>query len=330
MLDTFRKICMTMAALVLTAAGYVHGDDFSSYEGDDSCCPTPVCAPQCGWCPKGFVSADFLYWRAYENGLDVCGPSESVDIVNRANGTVESFFKGKTHDPHFKWAPGFRIGAGYDFTFNCCDWEVAAFWTHFHSKAERHHGDEQKFHWKLDFDVIDVVLGREFDFGSYIPCLSCWTFTPYVGLRGARIDQKTRGFLENVQVFTVDTEHNKQKFTGVGTLVGLETNWNLGCGFGIYADTAISCLWGKFRVTFEDTHSFPFGAEFTKLRRHLQACQLVFDSGVGISWRKCFWNNKQFLVKIGFEQHRYFDYNRIGSYGDLCLTGGVVSAGVEF
>ena len=313
-----------MTILLIAAGSHVHGfDDYtSSFDtNDDNCCPSSDCCAQPSCCSQGFVSADFLYWTAYQGGLEVCGPSETIDIINPGGG-VTSFFNGKTKDPHFDWSPGFRIAAGYPIKSSC--WDVAVYWTHFCTKVHRNFGDDHRFRWRLNFDVVDVVIGREFNLGS------CFTVRPFSGVRGAFIDQKAKGFELDALLFTTAGEKRRSRFAAVGLLAGLETVWNIGCGWGVYANAAISGLWGRYRVKCEEFSTFPFGAEFCNFREHLEACQLVIDSGFGISWTKCFCNNKQFVLKIGFEQHRYFDHNRIGDYGDLCLGGGLVSAGFKF
>lgn len=318
MVYNFKKIYAILAAVFVTTTGFAQESyGYSSSEAGD-CCPQ-VCCDSSACCGQAFISADLLYWRAYEDGLDVCGSTESADFVNPGGGVI-STSRAKTHDPHFDWSPGFRVGAGYQFASRC--WDIAAYFTHFHTKAHRN-GGEHKFHWKLDFDVLDVVLANNYDLG-------CFTIRPFAGLRAAYIDQKIRSHDANIAFLIADTAHNKQIFRGVGAVTGLEMNWDLGCGFGIYGNAAMSCLWGTFRVNSNESHTFRFGADFHKLRRHLDACQFVLDGGAGVSWRRCFWDNKQLVVRLGWEQHRYFNHNRFGTYGDLCLAGGVLSAGVEF
>lgn len=321
MVHTFKKLYATVTILLASMTAHAQGiEDYSLSQNNEDCC-APVCCDTSACCGQGFVSVDFLYWLAYEDGLDVCGSSESIDIVNPGGGVV-SIFRGKTHDPDFEWAPGFRVGAGYQFASRC--WDIGACWTHFDTRAKRHNGDEQKFHWRLNFDVVDAVIGTYYDLGS------CFTVRAFAGLRGAYIDQKVKNTSANFTVETLNHTHNKETFKGIGPVSGFEINWDLGCGWGIYANSAISGLWGRFKVDFDEVDAFPFGVNINKLRRHLDACQLVLDGGAGISWRKCFWENKEFVVKIGWEQHRYFNHNRFGEYGDLCLGGGVVSAGVAF
>lgn len=322
MVYTLRQICVALAVM-LGIVGHIHGDEdnLSSFASNENCCfSAPVCCDST-CCSRGFLSVDFLYLRPYEGGLAVCGPSKSLDIIN-PNGTIDSFFSDKRNDPHFKWSPGFRVGAGYQFTNN---WGVAAYWMYFYSKADRHDGHENHFRWRLNFDVVDVVLENEFYFAS------CFTVRPFAGVRGAYIEQKARSFrLNRSTIRATDGEHKKARFTGVGPIAGLELNWNMGCGWGIYANSAISSLWGNHRVRFENSSGFRAGGNFSKLREHLDACELVFDSGIGLSWTKCICNNNQFVLRIGLEQHRYFNHNRIGDYGDLCLGGGFLSAGLEF
>ena len=148
-----KKMYATIMALLLTVSSQVYSDcgRSSTDEADADCCS---CAPSC--CGGAFISADLLYWRAFEGGLDDCFPIEAVDYA-LSDGEIISRFRGKGKDPNFDWDPGFRVGAGYNFA---CGWDLAAFWTHFYSHSSRHQrndyefGVEQELRWKLDFEVV--------------------------------------------------------------------------------------------------------------------------------------------------------------------------------
>lgn len=340
-----KKIHMAIAALLLVVTGPVHSDDgYSSIDGGfgDSCC----CEPEC--CGRGFFSADLLYLRAFEGGLDDCFPVEDFDYVT-SDGSVISKFRGKGEDPQFNWDPGFRIGAGYEFG---CGLDVAVFWTHFHSKSSRNRGDsygyghERSIHWKLDFDVVDILVGRGFDVGS------CFSLRPFGGLRGARIDQKLRTHFSDRNDVFVDSlstyydydspaysylthengkskAHGKERFLGIGPVIGLEGDWNLGCGFSVYANISAAVLYGRFHVRSHESDKFDGGEDSCDVHRRLSACQGVVDAGLGIRWLTCFCSNEVWF-QLGLEHHSYFNQNRLGCYGDLCLDGANFSAGFAF
>ncbi len=288
------------------------GYEQSLWEDSSACCPEPCCG-------RGFASASLLYWRAYEGGHSVCVPGKEINETTKTN--VSSHFRGKTKDLHFKWRPGFRVGAGFQ---SSNDWDVAIFYTNFRSSAERHFCSERKFHWKLDFQVIDLVAGYTF-------CLSpCFTLRPFIGLRGAEIDRSLRGYQSNSCFTSSFRERNKQDFTGIGPLIGLGATLYLDCGFGLYANLAVSTLYGNYRVNLKCDDKFQGGSNSCYLRHHLHSNTAVVDADFGISWETCFCNQMRLILRLGVEHHCYFNQNRIGSYGDLNLDGGTFSATVVF
>ena len=144
---------------MISSIGYAYADygNASSWGGSEnciSCCETDCC------CTQGFISADLLYWRAFENGLDVCVPQSETNTVT--DGTVASTFKGRARDPRFNWDPGFRLGAG--FNLGCSNLDVAAYWTHFYSNS---HGGRNRPRWKIHFDTVDVIAGYECSFCAF-------------------------------------------------------------------------------------------------------------------------------------------------------------------
>lgn len=313
MIDFIKKMFTWMAVLLISSIGHIAG------YCEDSCSSQPVC------CGQAFISADFLYWRAFESGLDTCSPSEVFDIVT-ADDTVISIFHGKGRSPNFNWDPGFRIGAGYEFARS--KWDIAAFWTHFQSHTRGNHGNRPR--WNIDLDVIDAIAAYDFNFDS---CFNLW---PFIGLRAVQIDQKLRHGKQhhftlalNDDLITFD-RGNKEKFQGIGPLMGLEADWNIGCSFSFYFMGSISWLYGNYNIRLIELDEEIDALDFFQLRKNLDASLAVADVGLGIRWQKCFCNDMRLVLQLGLEHHRYFDFNRIGGYGDLSFDGVNLSAGIEF
>lgn len=341
MTNFFRKIHIALTLSLITSIGYTHGEQRNALlcnqnENCYSCEPT-CCEPTCG---TGFISAGLLYWSASQGGLDYCYPVENNDYLCSYDEIV-SKFKGKSEDPHFKWDAGFRLGTGYEFASG---WDVGVFWTHFHTHTTKNNGRHLQVGWKLEFDVVDVLVGNSFNAGS------CFTVRPFGGLRGAKIKEHVH---KNLKCFdescsnsysidgysfsgnsnngsTIGSAHGKNKLLGLGPLLGVEADWNLGCGFSLYANTSFAILYGNFHVSFDETEDFLDARNVRSTKSRLHACQAVFDIGCGIRWQtRCFCNNLAW-IQLGLEHHRYFNQNRLGNYGDLCLDGLNLSAGIAF
>jgi Legionella pneumophila major outer membrane protein precursor len=312
------KIYVAIAFLMIASMNYAHGDfnNLSTGETGVNCCESNCCGGDL------FISGDFLYWRAFESGLDICVPRHVSDTIE--DDIVISRFNGKGRNPHFKWDPGFRVGAGFEFGSN--NWDIGAFWTHFHSHAHSSN-DEDELHWKINFDVIDIVAGYNCDLGS------CFSLRPFLGIRGARIDQKL-----HVKEFPLSSDddpitiarNNKEDFRGIGPLLGLEFDWDIGCGFSFYTNASISWLYGNFDVKFFESDITEGFSDFFRVKKHPNANLAAADAALGVRWRTCICENMQLVLQLGLEHHRYFDYNRFGNYGDLSFDGANFSVGIEF
>jgi len=319
MANLIRKIYLALALLSITSISYAYGESNLSFEEDQNF----LSCQSCCRCDQVFVSAEVLGWRAFQGGLDRCVPQEFSDLVID-NNRVISNFNGRGKEPDFCWNPGFRIGLGYESSFNA--WDLAAIWTHFRSNTHDHHC-ENRVRWKINLDVLDVVAGYEFDLGS------CFTLRPYGGLRGARIYQHLHvhgfpGTVSNDQFFF--NEKNKERFLGLGPLFGIEGNLDVSCGFSVFANASVSWLYGNFHVRFNEYDQTPDTVNFCQIKKHLDAVQAVTDVAVGVRWQTCLCANIRLLFQLSLEHHRYFDHNRIGCYGDLYFDGVAFGAGLEF
>ncbi len=311
--------------MLIASMSYAFGEVgcSSAYEVIDNCmCCQPVC------CGQGFISADLLYWRAFESGLDSCVTSETSDIV-LSDGKIISRFKGIDEDLHFRWNPGFRISAGC--AFECYNWDVAESWTHFHSRAHGSVNNGNRVCWLIDFDCLDFVAGYEYNLSP------CFALKPFGGLRGSRIDQKSRvaelsGEIDSspeTEMLITHTNH-KEKFMGIGPLMGLKVDWNVGCDIDLFVGASFSWMYGSFDVRLLDCVVSSDVVDICKIRKRLNASLACADVELGIRWRKCFCNCLRLVLQLGLEHHRYFDYNRFCRYGDLSFDGLNFSASIGF
>lgn len=337
MRSVFKKICLAMTGIFMPIIGNAQDYDDQGYGCDQGysnqgyiceqpCYQAPCCPPSCN---KWIVSADLLYWRASEQGL-IC-ECDSADIVDSidANGRTVSSLTTDDDDFHDKWDLGYRVGLGYENGANC--WDAAVLWTHYHQNSKRKHGCENHARWKLDVNVVDVIGGRSFSMGS------CFSVNPYAGLRGAWIQQKVHGHFVNSEdtiggeILTTADENRKQDFWGVGPEIGVEADWGLGRCFSLYGGAAAALLYGRYEVKFdsEEVLSAVTFIDHGK-HRHFCACQSVIDAALGVRWHKSFCNNWAVSLSLGWEHHRYFDFNQFGSSDDLCLDGLVFSGAIQF
>ena len=320
---------MAITALVIAVTGSLQGTEASPTSSaccEEPCAPQVCCAQSCG---TFFAEGDLLYLRAFEGGLEICEPSEVSDHFN-PDGSVISSFNANVRNPEFKWNPGFRVGLGYDFGDSDCG--LGAYWLHYnsHLSGDKNHRNDHRNGrtGKIDFDVVDLLFGCEYDFSD------CFALIPFGGLRGARIDQTLHsrfvdGFLGFDYAFREEGCFH-EKFLGLGPVFGVEGDWKVGCGLSLYADLSVAFLYGTFHVNSNSIDAFDGGVNISHLSKRIQACQAVVDAGLGVRWKTCFCDNRFLVVKLGLEQHRYFNHNQFCGYGDLSLDGATLSVAIHY
>jgi Mrp family chromosome partitioning ATPase len=189
--------------------------------------------------------------------------------------------------------------------------------------------------------VVDVFAGYGYD------CSTCFVIRPFFGLRSARIDQKihTKSRFEQSidsslfsssissyqsDFFVTTVNRNKQKFVGVGPLIGLEADWAFGCGFSLYVSAAVTWLYGQFDVHQHQGAEFFDRAHTCKFKSDLDTVLAGADAAIGVRWMTDFYCDTRLIVQVALEHHSYYDFNRIGRYGDLSFDGVSISAGLGF
>lgn len=313
----------------------------SSYISVPQYCVTPevISPPTDGCYGETFFRADFLYWKTNENGLNRRVPTQVYDHID-CEGYAVSFRREKNNDPSFDWAPGFRIGLGHRFMDTC--WELAAYWTNLDTTANAHLANKGRLHCDLDFNVVDLLASYKF-------CLvSCFTLKPYFGLRVATVNQSLRSLHQSIQEFQYVPEfhgHNKQKFVGVGPLIGLEGVLSLKYGASIYASAAVAGLYGDYQLNFNNCDQSPDWESHYRLKQHQHSWDAALDFALGIRWehalRKTFSrcpHNVLLTLDLGLEHHHYFRLNRFNSNqssskrrgSDLYFDGFNVAAKLSF
>lgn len=327
MTQFLKKTCIAILVTLSSSTGYIQAACYDQPVCDiqpriDEQC----CEPCCNSC--GYVAVDLLFWRAFESGLDICVPNSTSDIVNTSDGTVISTFSGTGLDPNFRWSPGFRLTIGRDLP--CNNWDIALSWTHFHSNA-RGSNNSHEFLWNVNFDTIDLIAAYETNF-----CI--FTLRPFGGLRGAIIDQKAdlRQFVNEQTIDLISNEtHNREKFRGIGPILGLGADWCIGCGFSLYAAASWSWLYGNFDVDLERNAVTVDSIDFSQIGTRTEGVQTVADAEIGVRWTGCFCDCYQLILGVGLEHHQYFSHNRIGACsgngnGDLSFDGLNFSVGILF
>lgn len=360
MFRTFFAIALCILAFPLHA-----------YYGSDFFCYCDPCSCQNKW----FLSSESLFFKVCEDGLpigSVIKTFPTVDGITPAEARVKSF--------HPKWDTGFRLGAGYSNPCNC--WGAEIFWTNFDTSTHRHIDSAPSFvspgiffqpawgnglfnsssnfinetvaGWKLHLNIVDVQVARSFLINE------CIKLRPIIGVRACWLNQSFRMTNSSNEPiteipFVLQELHMRCNYEGIGIKTGLETEWELGCGFHIYGSVDGALLYGRyddkisnFIQPFASPTSVPFE---TSQKEKMCACRAVIDSSIGFCWKHDFCDNLfTCFIQLGWEHHLFIDQNPFTNSaervtdllqpvpqkslqiqrGDLCLQGFVLTTKIEF
>ncbi|HSW73403.1 MAG TPA: Lpg1974 family pore-forming outer membrane protein [Chlamydiales bacterium] len=259
------------------------------------CCPSPqppICC-ECYvpsyydlQCDLGvFIYGDFLYWFARENDLSPCmtvtsQPTLTPNFINYLAAVNTNQFE-------TKWAPGFRVGLGYNTTHD--GWDIDANYTWFQIKKHQVFNvpgfgsagapfypsigqlalldpwiNPQNFNnspaftnpafdtiqalWRLKLNQIDLDLGRKYWLGQFT------AMRPYIGIRGAWFTTRFNNVASSNAVFSSTYTFNtfsdkfKNNIWGVGLIGGFQPEWHFCQNFLLFSNLDVSLLWGKFKT----------------------------------------------------------------------------------
>lgn len=304
-----------------------------------------------------FLTGDFLYLEAEENGLDFAIKTNDPTFTLPVD-----YLRYKNLD--FDYDIGWRAGFGFNVPHD--SWDLYANWTHYntevsgHSHAESGEGifpiwsgldpflqqstffvTDAHAKLRLNLNMIDAELGREYDVGKHL------TLRPSMAIRTGFIEQhyhvRYSPIMLPPNLVGNDNIKFKNEYWGVGPKAQLDTHWTLGGGLGFYGSAAISLLFGEFTLRKNEVFE---GLPFPNLKVHHDFHQVraITDLRVGIEWDFLLSHDQyHFGLRAGYEQHLYFGQNQldrtvyndfnsnlVSNLGDLSLQGWSASLRVDF
>jgi len=344
--------------IVLTLALLVKNADANDWM-DNGCFSSLACQSSCMGCGQFFVEGDLLYWTTREDGVAfaISGLENFLGVLV-GPGTVKNLER--------RWNTGFRVGAGYLFPCSC--WDIYADYIRFFNKSHGFNsapngvlfttfgppfGEDLENTVNADkhlrYQIADIELGFTFAATDFY-------FRPFAGVRGAWIHETYDIFYFSISDDFSQSVFNKQYFKGVGPRIGFDDqwfcfNWLGNCfpcvncivnGLNLFADAAVSLLWGHFNVSRRDIVN---GTAVVDTADHFDTVKPLFEVRAGVGWDNyvnwCFLS--RIFVQAAFECHlflkhnqmiRFFDVNFPGTFaninGDLSLYGLTVTGGVIF
>lgn len=279
------------------------------------------------------IFANALYWHTSETFDWSFTLSSDQNIIQTSYKTFS-----------FDWAPGFRIGLGYNMEHD--QWDTQASYIRFQSKAKDHTSGSVtsaflaarlsllepfstgKARLNLNYNMFDWDLGRNILVSKYL------FFRPSIGLKGGWIHQAifsdwtTPNFLG---LFLLTASENlKQKFQGVGPKCGITGKWcfkNLQRHFfSLIGQLEAGYLWGHWSIRDKYIDNLSTVIFVKTLDRNFGSFAL--HSFMGFGWDCNFGHDQShFKLKFGYEIEDWLNQCQIFSdtsgsqNNDLILQG---------
>ncbi len=320
-----------LAKSILTAAMLYGGiysqasaDMMNSWDGCGDCCyPYGINPPVFGCDGCGcnlFFTVDYLYWEVRTDDLEY-----ATHGFSNATATSVAFTDVDRVSPD----PGSGVRIGFNYFFPCWDcWEFSADWTYANSHAiddvsvvppanfntrfvvptymnKAFAPVASAAHGRYDvyYNTVDGDIGREFCVGKRL------SLNPHVGFRGAWIAQHFTSTYFNVTgsgglASAFITAKNNIYFKGFGLRAGIDSTWDLMCGFSLIARSSVDLLWSSTEVTLREIN--PNGTLRSRINdKHIHTMTPVFELFLGLGWDLCTICNWHSNIYVGWEEQYY-------------------------
>jgi len=316
---------------------------------------TPPAGPRVAHGADIYFTADFIWWKASEEGLAFSTSGLNAETVTTDN-VYSSPSTGKVVSVGEDWAPGFKVGLGLNMGHD--GWDLGAEYTWLNASDSRSQtgsiyvtsdviviGTEAQRNtseWDLRFNAIDLALGRNFYLSQFL------TMKPHIGLKGTwqSHDWKSQYFTDNFSVqaqdaagmpvmvsFTGPFQDNREfNVWGIGVRGGLKAAWYMSKSWSIYGNLAFTNLWTNY---YKNTHVLNITDTTTGNTRgvintdndNVYTCKYIGELEMGLRWEMWFSDdNYHVAIQAGWEQQTWINWSGFSEllnpvYHDFSLQG---------
>ena len=298
-----------------------------------------------------YVTGSFIYFQPTQDNMEV-----GFEATTAGSATLP--VAGSVVNMGSSYKPGFKVGLGMNFDYD--NWDAFAEYTRLHCTESASAtaptggalysythppgdaGSTTSFSslsdsWRLNMDLLDFQMARASYVGTKL------TVRSHFGARAAWITQ--RRSTEGTELTATTTEHEKVTSWGLGLRAGMQSDWNLGCGFRFFGNGAADLLFTQYQ--WSATSYDPVNSEIADLsasQSDLNTVRPHADLEFGFGWGSYFDNNNwhvDFAAGYGFQVfwdqnmfRRFYSTVRPGlSYtdqGNLYLQGLTITARLDF
>ena len=262
-----------------------------------------------------YFEAEAIYWKFFEGGTDYV-------FVKQPN-VNSSTYVDRLHYMDFDWRFAYRFTLGYQlkdpsldlrttFTRFTTDQSTgvdqpAGGGTLYPNQAVTANPDYTRSSesWNLSFNVLDLTVGR-----SYF-LRRTFSAHPYMGLRGALIDQRSKATWEGSA--TSDFEFKStNNFFGIGLLAGTQGRWHFDTNWSVFGSILGSLLYGWYDVD-STIHKFYLGVS-NPLELESDTRRVVpnMTADAGFRWEYlAFKNRTRFALSLAYEFQYWWAQNQM-------------------
>lgn len=321
---------------------------------------TPAAGPRVAHGANAFLTADFIWWKATQDGLRYA----LGNVLTSSTSTLSG--RGKVKTPDFSWDPGFKVGLGVNLPYD--GWDIYLQYTWLQSNGNKSrmrdaagniqqgilmgslNGQGSGFaelteafsRWDFHLNVLDVELGRSYYLSRYV------ILRPFGGLKWTwqdqdwAVDYSANELTLQGSPSNPGFVHMRQDMDlwGVGVRTGLNSQWNLAEHWSIFANGAVAAVWTDYDVDRIDTARLNTQTTATTILKngaddYYVRGVLEFQLGIRAEW----WFSDEdyhFSIAAAYEQQVWLsqgnyiyliDYN---GGGDLSLHGLTVKFRFDF
>jgi hypothetical protein len=299
---------------------------------------TPNAGPRVAHGADVFITADFIWWKAVQDGLDY-----GITGFDPSGATVADPFadaqKGKISSVGQDWAPGFKVGLGLNLGHDGWDLYTQYTWLHAsdNSSLSRDNGvafasfvpgndgptilgDSISSNWDLHFNVIDLELGRNFYLSQFL------TMRPFIGFKGTWQDQDWKSTIRATD-FEIDVDGgNSFSVTGpfvtsshtdtwgVGVRGGFNVAWYMSKSWSFYGDFAWTAMWTDYdkltrKDRLDDASTGNSKLFFNLDNDSFYTIKYVGEMELGLRWEMWFYDdNYHFAIQAGWEEQVWVNW----------------------
>lgn len=257
------------------------------------------------------VHIEPLMLRTTRNGLDYA----ILDINNNGEpeGNIISVNPG--YDTGVRLGANYEIGSGKDIFADLATLKVKqsssvsteisnnlwGIWLHPNAIIDDNDVDEASAAYDLDYMVFDLGMSKRFGLGKGLGARLKG------GLRYAKINQTFD--IDYVQHVTSTLDriadvHIDNKFKGFGPRIGLDMDWDMGHGFGLFGSVTGSLLTGDFKLGMQEIDTTTSGStttqvDITETSKHRMIP--VVDMRLGLGYIYPINEDMIFTASVGYE-----------------------------